>query len=67
MKLIFGDFISVNPLLHAMVHFLSFIRDGMKFCLGLSLNFFGNLPSPVPYLSLIFQANFNRLSLNISF
>ena len=39
----------------------------MKFCLGVSLNFFGNLPSPVPYLSLIFQANFDRLSLNTYF
>ena len=49
------------------INFLSFIRDGMKFCLGPSLNFFGNLPSPVPYLSLIFQANFGRLSLNTYF
>ena len=29
------------------LHFLCFIRDGVKFCLGQSLNFFGNLPSPV--------------------
>ena len=36
----------------------------MKFCLGASLNF-GHLPSPAPYTSLIFQANFDRLSFNI--
>ena len=49
------------------VHFLFFIRDGVTFCLGPSLNFFGYFPSPVPYLSLIFQPNFDRLSLNTYF
>ena len=49
------------------VHSICFIRDNVKFCLGLSLNFLGNLPSPVPYSSLIFQANLDRLSLYISY
>ena len=39
----------------------------MKFCLSPSLNSFRNLPSPVPYLSPIFQGNFDRLSLNTYF
>ena len=49
------------------IHSLCFIRDGLKFCLGPSLIFLGNLPRPVPYSSLIFLENFDRLSLNISF
>ena len=39
----------------------------MKFCLGPSLNFFKHFLSPVPYSSLIYQATFDSLSLNISF
>ena len=49
------------------LHLVCFIRDEVKFCLGLSLNVFGHLPSPVPYSSLILQENFDRLSRNISF
>ena len=36
-----------------------------EFCLGLSLIFSNIFPSPVPYLSLNFHVNFDRLSLKI--
>ena len=42
------------------VHLICFIRDDVNFCLGLSLIFSNIFPSPVPYSSLIFQANLDR-------
>ena len=50
-----------------LIHLVSFIRDGLKFCLGPSLILLGNLHRLVPYSSLIFLEHFDRLSLNISF
>ena len=50
----------------AMVFTLNlYIRDGLKLSLGPYLNSFGHSPSPVPYSSVIFQANFDKLGLNI--
>ena len=45
---------------NVLVHSISFIRDGVNFCLGLSLIFSNIFPSPVPYSSLIFQVNLDR-------
>ena len=42
------------------VHSISFIRDGVNICQGLSLIFSSIFPSPVPYSSLIFQVNLDR-------
>ena len=49
------------------VHFLFFLRDSVKLCLGPTLHFFENLSSLLPILSLIFEANIHRLSLNSYF
>ena len=43
------------------IHLICFIRDIVKFWLGPSLNFLGHSPSPIPYLSLIFQAHFHLI------
>ena len=43
------------------IHSLCFIRDDVNFCLGPSLIFSNIFPSPVPYSSLIFQVNLDRL------
>ena len=46
-------------------HLLYFIRDSVRFCLGSSLILYNIFSSLVPYSSLIFQVNLDRLSLII--